>query len=271
MKKLFLGTIFALVLSLFLQVNAFAEENHPPLLVDEANLLTAIEEEKLLELLEDVSQRGQCDVVIVTVDSMGDKNSQEYADDYFDYNGYGYGSTYDGIILLISMEYRDWAISTCGFGITAFTDWGLDYLEDAFLGNLSQGDYEEAFTVFAQTCDQIITQARQGDAFDVDTMPKGPLPLFNIPLAILIGAVISLIIVFIMKGQLKSVKRQQGAENYLEQNSFKLTDSRELYLYHTVTRHAIPKQTSSSSSSRGGSSVHRSSSGRSHGGSRGKF
>ena len=72
-----------------------------------------------------------------------------YADDFYDYNGYGYGDSRDGILLLISMEERDWRISTCGYGITVFTDAGQEYISDKFLPYLSDGDYSEAFTKYA--------------------------------------------------------------------------------------------------------------------------
>lgn len=60
----------------------------------------------------------------------GKANDLFTADDFYDYNGYGYGEEGDGIIFLISMEERKWQISTCGFGITAFTDAGQEYMAD---------------------------------------------------------------------------------------------------------------------------------------------
>ena len=71
------------------------------------------------------------DVVIVTVASIEGKTATEYADDYFDYQGYGYGEKSDGILLLVGMKERVWAISTHGsLGISAFTDAGLDYIKE---------------------------------------------------------------------------------------------------------------------------------------------
>ena len=42
----------------------------------------------------------------------GGKTAEAYADDYYDYNGYGYGENDDGLLLLVSMGEREWAITT---------------------------------------------------------------------------------------------------------------------------------------------------------------
>ena len=103
------------------------------LLVDEACLLTEEESSVLLDKLEDISQRYKNEVGIVTVNSLEGKTVEAYADDYYDYNGYGYGENDDGLLLLISMGEREWAISTYGYShTTAFTDAGLEYIRGEF-------------------------------------------------------------------------------------------------------------------------------------------
>ena len=66
----------------------------------------------------------------VTADTINGETPMAYADDYYDYNGYGAGADNDGILLLLSMEDRDWWISTTGYGIDAFTDYGIDVIGD---------------------------------------------------------------------------------------------------------------------------------------------
>ena len=128
MKKRLFTILFTVILifSTVLPVSAAEEEMPPerllPRLVDEADLLTDEEEADILEQLDEISERQECDVAVVTVDGLDGKSAMEYADDFYDYNGYGFGEEKDGILLLVSMEERDWYISTCGFGITALTD-----------------------------------------------------------------------------------------------------------------------------------------------------
>ena len=70
-----------------------------------------------------------------------------------------------------------------------------------------------------------------------------------------------------MNAQLKTVRLQPTANRYVKNGSLKLTESRDMYLYHVVTRTPKPKEESRST----GSSTHESSSGSSYGGGGGKF
>lgn len=58
-------------------------------------------------------------------------------------------------------------------------------------------------------------------------------------LAIAVAA--AFIVTGIMKAQLKSVRRQNAAGSYVVEGSFRLTHSRDLYLFKNVTRHARPQ------------------------------
>ena len=170
-------------------------------------------------------------------------------------------------MLLISVEDNDWYISTCGYGITVFTDAGIEYIGKQIKGELSDGNFAGAFDKFAYLCDDFITQARTGEPYDVKNLPKEPLSLIWIPIAIVAGFILSLIIVGRMKAKLKTVRFQPAANSYMKAGSMNITESRDLFLYDTVTRTAKPKDNDSG----GGSSTHTSSSGSTHGGGGGKF
>jgi uncharacterized protein len=245
-------------------------------LVDEAGLLTQAQADGLLKKLDEISERQKCDVAVVTVNSLDGKTSEAYADDFYDYNGYGMGSGYDGILLLISMEDRDWAITTHGFGIPAFTDAGQEYMVSQFRPYLSDGNYADAFSRFAELCDGFLTAAKAGNSYDIGNLPNSVKPfslkafLNTLPITIIVGIILSFIITSLMKSTLKSVRRQAAAKNYLRNGSLNITESRDVFLYTTVSK-VKSKDSDSSSGSGGGSSTHSSSSGRSHGGSSGKF
>ena len=81
-------------------------ERQKPLLVDEAGLLSEEESSTLINKLEEISQRQKNEVAVVTVNSLEGKTAEAYADDYYDYNGYGYGENDDGLLLLVSMGER---------------------------------------------------------------------------------------------------------------------------------------------------------------------
>lgn len=258
MKKI-LTVLLALLITLSFAVPAFAEAM--PRLVDQADLLTDAQEAALLSKLDTISNKHGMDVVVVTADTLEGKSPTAYADDFYDYNGY----CEDGILLLVSMKDSDWWISTAGYGITAFTDAGIEYLGNRFVPSLSDGDYAGAFEIYANTCDEFITQAKTGDPYDTHNLPKEPVAfLMNLGICFVIGLVIAAIATAIMKGQLKSVRSQSGAANYVKTGSLNVTHRQDLFLYRDVKRTAKPKDS-------GGSSTHTSSSGRSHGGGGGKF
>lgn len=253
-------------------VNVFAaaipDTRQLPRLVDEAGLLTSGEAWSLEERLDAVSEKYRCDVAVVTTEETYGKNATEYADDFYDYNGYGFGEEDDGILLLLDMGDREWALTTYGYGITAFTDAGQAYMSEQFLPYLKEGDYAQAFETYVKLCGEFLEQAKTGEAFDKGNLPKEPLSLIWIPLSILIGAVFAFIATGYMRLQMKSVRNQKNAFAYIKDGSMRLTRSNEIYLYSNMTRTPKPKDTDSGG---GGSSVHTSSSGRSHGGSSGSF
>lgn len=281
MKKKRYIPLFSVILCLLLMTSLLAgsvyggqqeipEQRQLSRLVDDADLLTSREERELEELLDEISERQQCDVAVVTVNSLKGKSAEAYADDFYDYNGYGMGTGDDGILLLVAMESRDWHITTYHFGAKALTDAGISYISERFLPDLSDGDYANAFEIYAKLCDEFITQAKTGKAYDRGNMPKEKLSLVWIPIALGIGLVLALIITGLMRMQLKSVRRQAMADGYMRPGSRELRVSRDIFLYRNVIRRERPRDNGSGGGG-GGSSMHTSSSGRSHGGGGGKF
>ena len=242
-----------------------------PRLVDDADLLTNSEESELLGLLDEISERQQVDVVVVTADTLNGKSPRAYADDFFDYNGYGFGADYDGILFLVSMEDRDIYISAYGYGSTAITDAACEYILDEVVPEMSDGAYLDGFKTYARMCDTFISQAKSGNPYGVGNLPKQPFRFgINLAISFGIGIVLALIITGVMAGQLKSVRKLSAADNYVKEDSMRLTQSSDLFLYKHTERHARPKESSSSGSSHS-SSAHRSSSGRTHTGGGRKF
>lgn len=249
-----------LVILCLLSLAVFTVQAETVRLADEAGLLSGSEEKSICQMLDEISSRQGVDIVIVTTDYLEGKSPMEYADDYFDYGGYAP----DGILLLVSMEDRDWYVSTTGYGITAVTDAGLECISDRFVPYLSDEEYAEAFETFARLCDVFLTQARSGDPYDIHNLPKEPFnAAVSLGVALVIGLVVSLIVTGKMKKELKSVAQRAKADDYIAPGSLQLSYSRDVLLYTHLDRRERPKS--------GGSSTHVSSSGTTHGGGGGKF
>ena len=191
------AALAALVLLLALAVPAFAAENGFADLYyrlnDSAEVLTEDEDSELEASLEELSVRQSFDVTIATIESMesvGADSMEQFADDLYDYCQYGYGPDMDGVLLLVSVGDRKWHISTCGYGITAFTDAGIQYLGQQMTPFMADGDYAGAFRTFVQWSDTYIDAARAGHPYDVNNLPREPLSLMYLFLALGIGLVL---------------------------------------------------------------------------------
>ena len=150
-KMKIMSLLLSMVLFLFVPfLNLQAASDHPARLVDQAELLTAEEQQQIQAKLDEVSELHHCDAVVMTVNSLEGKTATEYADDAFDYDGYGLGEDKAGILFLVDMGDRNWATSTHGYAITAFTDAGLSYIEEKLVSYLGDGEYAEAFNCFAE-------------------------------------------------------------------------------------------------------------------------
>lgn len=247
-----------------------------PLVVDNADVLTEDEETALEARLTLLGNENNLEIGVVTVDSYEGKDPQAYADDFYDYNGYGCGENDDGLIVVFNTGIgdgnRNLTVSTHGKAIDLVNNTEIDNILDAMIPRLIAGEYAEGFDAFVYECEWAIFSYT--DSYDSDdSFEEGfitddfqmnigdkSVPLYFIPLSIVIGFAVAFIIVKIQASGLKNVRKKVDASGYVEQAD--ITASRDRFLYKNVKRIPKPKNTSTG---RGGS-VHRSSSGRSHGG-----
>ena len=231
-------------------------------LVDKAEILTKAERTELAKTLKAYSKETKCDIVVAVVDSLNGKSAEAYADDFYDYNGYGQGDDNDGILMLVSMGERKWAMSTTGYGITAITDAGLDLIEEEFLDSLSDGAYMDAFMAYADTSRQLILDARDGNIY---TGPDYTMMVCAV-VTFLIGIGGSILRMLMLKRQLKSVYERNDAESY--NSDLELTVKEDRFSRSGVDIVYSPQKKDDGG---GGSSTHVGSSGTTHGGSSGSF
>ena len=249
--------------------NVYAsEEVNTQRLADFADLLDADQKEELEVKLDQISENYDCDVVVDIEESIDGMDPTAYADDFFDYNDYGMGNDKSGILFMLTMSERKWAISTHGEAISIFTDAGQEYITDNIVSYFSDGDYYEGFTQFADLCEKFIVQAQSGEPYDTGNLPEEEIPFYiSFLIALVIGFVIALIVSLVIRSGMKTVHMKPDAADYMKAGSLHINRSRDMFLYHHVTRTEKPKNDNSG----GGSSTHTSSSGETHGGSSGSF
>lgn len=238
MKNKIIALLLIVLLLVSLPMAVSAAENDT-FLIDDADLLTASEEAKLESRLQEISKAYNAQITIITVDT-GNWNIDDYIEELYDNGGYGYGPNHDGVMLLVDMGIREYRILCNGLANDAID---IDTISDAFVPYLSDGDYADAFNAFADECEYYINGHLNGFPFDVGS---------SLTIALIVGAVIGLIVAFVLKGQLTSVRPQNQASAYVKPGSMKLTQSGDFYLYRTLTRAPRPKSNSSGGSRSGG-------------------
>ncbi len=256
------------------------EERQLDRVVDFAGVIDASRLSSLNALADEVSEKYRCDVAVAFVSSLEGRYVVDYADDFYDYRGYGYGANDDGILLLVSVGDREFGETTYGYGVTAFTDYGMQhYLEPRFTPYLGENEWAGGAEQFIRDAGVLLKQARDGQPYDRHDDPR-PAPAVEkksaaerAPLAAVISAIIGFfsggIPAGAMKRRMKSVEKNYGAANYAR-GGLRLRRSDDRFLYANVSKVPVPRE-SEHRGGGGGSSVHFSSSGHVHGGSHGKF
>lgn len=278
MKKIFAISILTFCLASF--ITAFAEFRNSPL-KDGAGFLTGEELGKLTETINDIRESYDIDVAIVTESEMSGADAESTADDIFDYGGYGAGEGADGIMLYVSEEPRNYHMTTHGSAINYFTDGKLIYIEEAFLPYLRNNDYYSAFESFALKCDEILYKAYNhesgGDEAagypysisedgEYDDYSESDIRDYIAGFILILPILIALIATKSKLSKMNTAVGQKYAANYVKPNSMKLTDSKDLFLYSSVTKSARLMSEDSDTST-----THESSSGETHGGRGGSY
>ena len=211
------------------------------LISDRADLLSDAEEKELSGKLYELSERFAAEIVIVTVPDI-DGSVDYYLEDYYDSMQIGYGKNRDGVLLLVCMDPREYRILSNGYAGTAIDENDIEAIGDMIVSDLTAGNYATAFDKFADECEYYLDGYQNGFPFKFGK---------NLLICLIIGFGVAFIVVMIMKGQLKSVRKQERANVYVKTGSMQVTQRNDIFLYRNVTR--VKKETSRSSGS-GGSS-----------------
>ena len=248
MKKRTRCLLLVLLFCLVLCVNAAAAEQTGAQLsyvTDAAGLLSENENMLLEKMAESVSQKYGVGVYIVTVEDYRDFHSEGvYKATYTIYHEYtmGVGPNRDGIMLLLSMDDRDWAMfcygSHCEY---AFNSYGQEKLEKVFLDNFGEDDWYGGFEDYVKECRVYLEKASAGKPVRAS--------LFY-PLLIVIG--LSLLaaaaVVAVIWRKMETVSKKATANDYVSAG-LRLTEQTDHFTHKTTSSRKIERSSSSGSSS----------------------
>lgn len=217
---------------------------------DTVPLLNDGEWNRLENMAETVSTRYSCGVYIVTVDDykeygtgdVFDVATQIYHDDDI---GLGVGAGRDGIMLLLSMDNRDWSMFVYGENAEyAFNSYGQEQLEEIFLDNFADNDWYGGFSDYIEACGEYLAKAEAGK-------PVRSNPLWGIGLSTGLSCLVALAVCMVMKRKMKTARQKIEADAYISDGGLMLTASHDHYTHTTETSRKIERSSGSSSRSGG--------------------
>lgn len=277
-KKLTAVTaILAMVLMTFVFSSslAFGATQH---MYDDSGILYDSEIYEINNYLTALSDEMEFDIVGVMINEGYDESSlTAFADDFYDYGEYGYGTENDGVILVVDMNSRLMTLVTTGFGITAITDYGEELIYDYVTDDLKNEDFVSAYKGYADAVRELVYRAREGDPVDVDdgdgeyngrSLPSAEAAAGMGGISLAAGAGAGFFSSQRQKSKLKTVRRKTQANSYARRDSLVLSRRQDRFLYKTVSVMPRPKNNNNNHhhGMGGGTTIHMGSSGVPHGG-----
>ena len=259
MKKLFM--IFTLVAAMLL--SAATALAAVPSLMDNAKLLSNADRAKVVRVLQQVENKYNVRVGVVTVKSIGSQKPGDFANQLID-KAYNNGPN-GNMVLLQVVDQRKWYISTDKkLKSVVVGNEGVEYMSKAFVPYLKNNDYAGAYTVYATKAGELLGYyQKHGKGWK----PEKPFPWMALVGALVAGAAGAYIYRSTLLSSMSNVRQQVEANAYLNKESFNLLVTNDTYMYTNVS--VVPRGKSKDNDSDG--SVTESSSDGNHGGGGGGY
>lgn len=259
-----------------------------PRVFDQAGLFSETEIIQLEEKIAQCRKSTKMDVVIVSAYADGERSAEEYADDYYDYGGFGVGKKASGVLLLYYMDGPgqpggECYISTAGTMINMLTDERIESILDDVYGDLGNRDFAGATEHFLEDVKAYVKEGVESGqyTYDRDTgeiVRYHSIRLYEVAIAMVIAGILAGSVCLDIKKRyaMKQSSREisNSLQAYRADCAFCFSVAGDKMVNKYVRSVPIPRNTSSGSggrghsgsSSAGRSTIHTSSSGSSHGG-----
>ena len=294
MKKI-KGIMICLLICTFLVMGSMAvwadqtgAVSGQPRVFDQAGLFSETEIIQLEEKIAQCRKSTKMDVVIVSAYADGERSAEEYADDYYDYGGFGAGKKASGVLLLYYMDGPgqpggECYISTAGTMINMLTDERIESILDDVYGDLGNRDFAGAAEHFLEDVKAYVKEGVESGqyTYDRDTgeiVRYHSIRLYEVAIAMVIAGISAGSVCLDIKKRYAMKQSSREVSNSLQAYradcAFHFSVAGDKMVNKYVRSVPIPRNTSSGSggrghsgsSSAGRSTIHTSSSGSSHGG-----
>lgn len=294
MKKI-KGIMICLLICTFLVMGSMAvwadqtgAVSGQPRVFDQAGLFSETEIIQLEEKIAQCRKSTKMDVVIVSAYADGERSAEEYADDYYDYGGFGVGKKASGVLLLYYMDGPgqpggECYISTAGTMINMLTDERIESILDDVYGDLGNRDFAGATEHFLEDVKAYVKEGVESGqyTYDRDTgeiVRYHSIRLYEVAIAMVIAGILAGSVCLDIKKRYAMKQSSREVSNSLQAYradcAFCFSVAGDKMVNKYVRSVPVPRNTSSGSggrghsgsSSAGRSTIHTSSSGSSHGG-----
>ena len=294
MKKI-KGIMICLLICTFLVMGSMAvwadqtgAVSGQPRVFDQAGLFSETEIIQLEEKIAQCRKSTKMDVVIVSAYADGERSAEEYADDYYDYGGFGVGKKASGVLLLYYMDGPgqpggECYISTTGTMINMLTDERIESILDDVYGDLGNRDFAGAAEHFLEDVKAYVKEGVESGqyTYDRDTgeiVRYHSIRLYEVAIAMVKAGISAGSVCLDIKKRYAMKQSSREVSNSLQAYradcAFHFSVAGDKMVNKYVRSVPIPRNTSSGSggrghsgsSSAGRSTIHTSSSGSSHGG-----
>lgn len=227
------------------------------------------------------------DLAILTVEDAGGKTAAEYADDFYDSRQIGSGSQSSGALLSIDMDNREIWLSTLGETARVLTDSRVERVLDAAYGPVSDGNYAKGALAALRKIEAYMEAGVPAGQYNYNSegeaksypAKKHSLEWYEIAFALAAASAVAGAVCIATANRYKMREESRQSLNYRQayrgSSEFHFSKNKASLTGRTVARHAMM---GTGMAGRGGShrtgsrtTVHRSSSGRMHGGGGRKF
>ena len=255
-KRIAVSVLLCLVLCLSLAVTAGAQGSEMTLgyVTDAAGLFTETQLAELNAVATRVSSEYHCAVYAILVDDYtqyNPKGVEDCAQGFYSYYDLGFGDDRDGLLLLLSLEDRDYALQDYGPNAANwFTDSRLSRLESSFLKYFAEDDWYRGVLAYIQGAGQLLSAAQQQSQsapygqYHESTLGLGDGmdPITKLIVAIAPSSAIALAVCQSFKSQMKTAKERDTADEYVVSGSARLRVKEDQFINRTRTVQVIETQ-----------------------------
>jgi len=231
------------------------EQHSLAFVTDDAGLLEEEEKRSLEERAETLSRKYGFDVYIVTTEDYMDYAAGDIGETarwIYDSYSLGNGMQREGLLLLLSMAERDYALITNGeLGGYAFNDFGREKLSEFFQDDLGEDAWFGGFSDYLKWSEDYLEAAARQEPYSKQNSPmeagaRVKAILIRVAVVVLLPLAVAGIVTARLSAKMKTVAPQNRAVSYVK-GGLTLTGRQDRYTHTTQTRRKVESRSGTKS------------------------